>query len=94
VSHVRITIDGSIVLDDNLSDYQARPPEFLKKIVEPNQQHDPYIKAVGITLADALLTGHDVSIDVRTDGNNWSMDVSRSLAIALPGPPVETTIFQ
>jgi len=38
--------------------------------------------------------GHDVSIDVRTDGNNWSMDVSRSLAIALPGPPVETTIFQ
>lgn len=94
MSHVRVTIDGSIMLDDNLGDWQARPPEFLKQIVEPNTQHDPYIKAVGITLADALLTGHDVAIDVRTDGDNWSMDVSRSLAIALPGPHIDKTIFQ
>jgi len=87
VSQVRVTIDGSIVLNDNLGDWQARPPEFLKKIVEPNAQHDPYIKAVGITLADALLTGHDVAIDVTTDDDDgWSMSVSQSLAIALPGP--------
>lgn len=88
MSHVRVTIDGSVMLDDNLGDWQARPPEFLKKMVEPSSTPDPYIKAVGITLADALLTGHDVAIDVRTDGDNWSMDVSRSLAIALPASGV------
>lgn len=94
MSHVRVTVDGTIMLDDNLGDWQARPPEFLKQMVEPSSKPDPYIKAVGITLADALLTGHDVAIDVRTDGDNWSMDVSRSLAIALPGPAVEKTVFQ
>lgn len=87
MSHVRVTIDGSIQMNENLTDYQARPPEFLQKMVDKDTKHDPYIKALGVTIADALLTGYDVAIDVRTDGDNWTMDVSRSLAIALPSGP-------
>ena len=89
MSHVRITIDGTIAVNDNLSDWQARPPEYLKRMMDSEAgKNEPYIKAVGITMADALLTGHDVAIDVKTDGDNWSMDVSRSLAIALPASGV------
>lgn len=85
MAHARITIDGKIELDENLGNWQARPPEFLKQMVQPSSKPEPYIKAVGITLADALLTGTDVAIDVTTKSDgSWSMDVSSSMAIALP----------
>jgi len=86
MTHARITINGKIEMDDNLGNWQARPPEFMKKMVEPSSKPEPHIKAVGITLADSLLTGHDVAIDVTTDeaAGTWSMTVSQSLAIALP----------
>ena len=91
MAHARITIDGKIEMDDNLGDWQARPPEFLKKMVEPASRPDPHIKAVGIVLADSLMTGHDVAIDVVTDTDgSWTMSVSQSLAIALPGPDTTT----
>jgi len=85
MSKARITINGNIVMDANLGNWQAQPPEFLKKMVEPSGRPEPHIKAVGIVLADSLLTGHDVAIDVLTDDDgSWSMSVSQSLAIALP----------
>lgn len=87
MAHARIIIDGKIEMDENLGNWQARPPEFLKQMVQPSTRPEPYIKAVGIVLADSLLTGHDVAIDVTTDTDgSWSMQVSQSLAIALPGP--------
>lgn len=93
MARARITINGRIEMDENLGNWQARPPEFLKKMVQPASHPEPHIKAVGIVLADSLLTGHDVSIDVTTDGDEhgtWSMQVSQSLAIALPGPDTTT----
>lgn len=89
MAHARITINGRIEMDENLGNWQARPPEFLKKMVQPASHPEPHIKAVGIVLADSLLTGHDVAIDVTTDGDGtWTMQVSQSLAIALPGPDI------
>lgn len=86
MAHARITINGKIEMDENLGNWQARPPEFLKQMVQPASRPEPHIKAVGIVLADSLLTGHDVAIDVRTDDatGEWTMTVSQSMAIALP----------
>lgn len=86
MAHARITINGKIEMDDNLGNWQSPPPEFLKKMVQPASKPEPHIKAVGIVLADSLLSGHDVAIDVTTDPatGEWSMSVSQSLAIALP----------
>lgn len=85
MTHVRVTIDGTKMLDDNLGDWQARPPEFLKRLVQPASKPEPHLKAVGITMADALLTGQDVAIEVVTeDDGSWSMSVKHSFAIALP----------
>lgn len=88
MTHARIVVDGTIMMDENLGNWQAQPPEFLKRLVDPNAKPEPHIKAMGITLADSLLMGRDVAIDITTDSGDgsWSMSVKQSLAIALPGP--------
>jgi len=89
MTHVRVTVDGMTMMDDNLGNWQARPPEFLKRMVTPGPtKPESHIKAIGIVIADAVLIGEDVAIDVTTDktDRSWSMSVQHSFAIALPGP--------
>lgn len=93
MTQARITIDGTVVMDENLGNWQARPPEFLKKMVDTKGPHEPHIKALGVTLADSLLMGRDVAIDVTTNNGDgtWSMSVKQTLAVSLPAadsPPV------
>lgn len=89
MSHVRVTINGEKMMDDNLGNWTAQPPEFLKRMVQkdPHSGKPPrpesHIMAVGVAISTAVLTGEDANIDVTTDEDGWSMSVKRSFAIAL-----------
>lgn len=85
MTHVRVTVDGQRMMDDNLGNWEARPPEFLKRMVTPGgPKPEPHIIAIGLVISDAVLTGKDVAIDVQTADDSWTMAVQHSMAIALP----------
>ncbi len=86
MSYARITINGTIELDQNLGEWQAVGPEFLKKMIKPESKAHPHIMAIGVVLSSALLVGKDIAIDViiNEDESEWTMSVNESLAIALP----------
>lgn len=95
MSYCRVVINGHIELDQNLGEWQAVGPEFLKRMIKPESKAHPHIMAIGVALSSALLVGKDISIDVivNEDETEWSMSVSESLAIALPsGDPNHTII--
>lgn len=85
MSHIKVTLNGEQMMDDNLGNWTARPPEFLKRMVQPGgPKPEPHILAIGVVISNAVLMGEDAAIDVTVDSDGWSMNVSRSFAIALP----------
>lgn len=85
MSHIKVVINGEQMMDDNLGNWTARPPEFLKRMVTPGgPKPEPHILAIGVVISNAVLMGEDAAIDVTVDDGGWSMQVARSFAIALP----------
>lgn len=73
------------MMDDNLGNWTARPPEFLKRMVQPGgPKPETHIMAIGLVISNAVLIGEDAAIEVTTGDDGWSMTVSKSFAIALP----------
>ena len=81
MTHARLVIDGKTVMDEEMGEWEQRPPEFFKRVMTPGQRQEPHLKAVAIILAESLLAGQDVSIDVAaTEIGAWTMSVKQSAA--------------
>lgn len=74
-AHVRLTVDGSVVFDDNLDEWKFTPPDYFKDALHKNAKPEPWLKAIMIVMADAALTGSSVSIDATTGESRWSIQV-------------------
>ena len=75
MTHVRVCIDSEVVLDSDLDEWVATPPDYFKDLMNPNAKPEPWQKAIMVAVADAALTGQATNIEVTTGTDRWSMEV-------------------
>lgn len=80
MSSIQITINDQVVLDGDFSELTARPPDFLTDIIadmQPNSavRPKPHLIAVMGTFTEAMLRQIDITIDVATGPDWWTMTV-------------------
>jgi len=77
--HHKIVIDGDVILDDHLGEWQHTPPEQLREYITPvaGQRPQPGIQALLICLADAAVGNHplDAILTNHADGG-FTLQVS------------------
>lgn len=78
MTHMRVRIDECVVFDDSLDMWQATSPDYFKDLIKPDARPEPWLKAIMIVMADAVLTGQDVSIEAVTGEGKWSMEVMKT----------------
>jgi hypothetical protein len=76
VSRVTVIIDGETILDEDLYQWQQKPPAFLAELADRKTRPAPHLKAIGIALVDALIAQKPVTIDACTDILGWTMTVT------------------
>lgn len=74
-ARVHLTVDGSVVFDDNLDEWKFTPPDYFKDALKKDAKPEPWLKAIMIVMADTALTGGNVSIDATTGESSWSIRV-------------------
>jgi hypothetical protein len=78
VSTVKLTVDGVVEFNGQLGSWVSRPPEFIRKHLEPGAASpDTWVKAVMLSISDSVLLEADIDIDVRTRPTGWSLDMDR-----------------
>jgi len=65
MSRVRIVINGKVEMDENLGDWQDRPPGFIRDHMKPGTIHQPHMKMVLIAMTEALMS--DASVEIVAD---------------------------
>lgn len=76
--HAILTVDGRTLLDDNLDNWQQRPPEQLQELIKPGRKPQPWLQAALITLADAAMNNMPVEIHVKTHIAGWTIKVQHA----------------
>lgn len=72
-SHVRITINGELIHNGLLSEWTNIPPDAFTDRINPNATPQPWTKALMVTLADAILTGTDIDLNLTTTSHSWTL---------------------
>lgn len=75
MSRVRIVINGKVEMDENLGDWQDKPPSFIRDHMRPGTVHQPHMKMVLIAMTEALMS--DASVEIVAD----SAPTSYTLAV-------------
>lgn len=79
MSRATVIVDGETVMDEDLTQWQQRPPSFLAELADRKTKPAPHMQAVGVALASALIRSLAVTIDVRTDQLGWVMTVTHDV---------------
>lgn len=75
MSRVRVTINGHVELDDDLGEWTAAPPDFIREHMNPQATHQPHMKMVLIALTEAIMSGIPVDITADTDTSGYTLTV-------------------
>lgn len=75
MSGVLLRVNGYTEFDGELGEWVATPPDFIKDRLKPDTRMEPHIKAVMLTITDALLANVSVELDVHTWTGGWRMEV-------------------
>lgn len=80
MSSVHITLNDEVVVDGNFNEFTAQLPGFLDDIIQnmqptSAQRPKPHLVAVMGTFADAVTRQSDITIDVATGPDWWTMTV-------------------
>lgn len=75
MSHVRLQINDVVEFDDEISEWVARPPEFVKEAIRPGAAPEPWLKAVMLALTDAVVMKQSADIRVHHDEKGWLVGV-------------------
>jgi hypothetical protein len=71
---MRVIVDGNTILNDELGDWQTRPPESLAYMIKPGYTPKPWMKALLVVMADAALTEESMRFEVNTSSRGrWSL---------------------
>lgn len=79
MSHIRIEVDGTVLMDADPGTWHATPPDINSlKLKAGNQPWGLAVMATvaeTATLAMAGKPGRNTTITITTDGDGWTMDV-------------------
>jgi hypothetical protein len=75
MTHMRICIDDDVVFDGTLDAWQATPPDYFKDLITPDATPEPWLKAIMIVMADAVMTDQNVDIEATTGRDEWLIKV-------------------
>lgn len=80
MSSARITINGFVEWEGDISKTIERPPEFIANIIKPKSAAlatlpEFHMQAVALAFSQAVLTNKDLLIDVRHEPSWWSIIV-------------------
>lgn len=68
-----LVIDGATVLDTDTQDWQQRQIEEFADLIKPGVQHQPWLRASLVIIADAALRDHPINITITTGVTDWMM---------------------
>lgn len=78
-SHIRLLIDSVLKFEGDLNEWTSEPPEFVKDSMKLGAKPEPWMKAILIVMADAAMSGDNVSIEAWTPSpdqpNRWALEV-------------------
>lgn len=75
---LHVTIDGQTVIDGDMGQWSADPPEILREQLAANATPRPWMRCLLMVVANAALTDTDTEVVVRTGDNGWTMEVTES----------------
>lgn len=76
MSRVRIVVNGKVEMDENLGEWQDKPPSFIRDHMKPGTVHQPYMKMVLIAMTEAVMSDASVQIAADTTPNSYTVTVS------------------
>lgn len=81
MTHVWIEIDGTVEFDGSITEWQRTPPDAFKDLIKPDSNPAPWMKAIMISMADAVMTSRSTRIVATTGkdvfGNDeWALKVN------------------
>lgn len=88
-AHIRIVIDSEELFDGDLDQWAKAAPERFAEALQPGAQPQPWMKAILVTMADAAMTGDNVTIEANTGESHWMMEVTKHDE---PSPPQAAAI--
>lgn len=75
MAHLKITIDGTVAMDDDLGQWSTEPPDIIAQAMA-QAKPAPWMRALMLTIADAAMTNQAMAIDVQTRGDGWQLAVN------------------
>lgn len=77
---MRIEIDGKVEFDGSTTEWERKPPDGFKDLLKPGTIPAPHMKAIMISMADAVMMQRTTAIVATTGkdvfGNDeWTMKV-------------------
>ena len=77
MARITLTVDGNVEMDADLGNWTADPPQILRDQLAAHTTPKLYMRCVLMVVADAAMSDTATDIDITTDGNDWTMAVSR-----------------
>lgn len=75
MSRIALYVNGHVEFDGELNEWVATPPDFVKDMLKPEVTVAPWMKAVMLSLTDAVMQNKSLSMDVRTSEKSWQLTV-------------------
>lgn len=73
--YVNLTIDGKNVLNGDLGDWQAKPPQTFAQYLTPGAAAQPGMKALLMALADAATMSKDLNAQLWNRPSGYDLKV-------------------
>lgn len=78
MTRAHLTIDGNIVLNGDLGQYHAQPPESFAKYLTPGARNEPGMKELLVALADAAASNHDLTASLHRRESGFDLTVDHA----------------
>lgn len=75
MTHVKIVLDGKIEFDGSVTEWERKPPEMFKDLIRPQAKAPgPHLKAIMISMADAVREKRSTIIECTTGSDDLNRD--------------------
>lgn len=78
MTKLKVTIDGKTVIDGDLGQWNANPPELLREQLASNASPEPWMRCLLMVVANAAVTATDTTVVIATTETTWTMQVATS----------------
>lgn len=75
MTHIHIAINGNVEFDGIVDEWAQQAPDMFRDQIKPNATPRPWLKAIMVSVADAVLAQESVIIDATHRSGRWEMKV-------------------